>query len=859
MSLLTKKQVLVLAFASFSTILWTSGCAGFAEPLPSLSITPNVLSVSAKVGTTSSQAVSVTNIGTTTVSVTQAIINGAGFGVTGLTTPLSLAAGQTESFTVKFAAPTVGSVNGSLTIITDVRHRPVVLSLHGSGGTNSPDVASVTVTPVQASPAPGTRVQFTAAVQGTTANDSVTWTTSMGTIAPTGIYTAPARAATGTVTATSVADPTKSASAVVTVAAVSTPLPAPTPSPTSPVPTVISVTVSPATASSVTSGTLTFTAKVQGTTTNTGVTWKAALGSITSSGVYTASAKAGSDTVTATSVADTTKSASATVTVTAAPTSTPAPTVTSVTVSPTSASSTTNGTLQFSATVQGTTSDTSVNWKAALGQISPSGLYTAPSNPGTDTVTATSDADASKSASAQVNVSAPNSGALPAFPGAQGGGAASVGGRGGAVFEVTNLNDGGTGSLRACIEASGPRICVFRVAGMITQKSDMTVNNPYLTVAGQTAPGQVIIGGPGNTGEALRISTHDTIVRYVTFSADDVNTPSGPDTGTVGYSITNATAYNNILDHASMRWAGNKSWIMFSGFGACESETTLEWSLLYEPHEGHPVGPSTSTNDNATTSECEPDYDTHHSMFVNIDHRIPEYNNRTMRWINNITYNYSWYAVEALGATQSDIIGNIWDYANLVPSQSYPIHSSDGNWPGSIPGTPSFYIAGNIGHGRTTANPDQIGDLTYQITGENGSEVNGNFPSSWLRSSPLASPNSFPIVPDPAQNLGSLMLPTVGNSQWRSRGDRPRSKYSAVNECRSTRGPRRLVMPGGRPARWPAGVRPAVCRRRTAVSRSGWRIAPGRRSGRGARRGRRLSGTRPGQGVRGSGASRWCG
>src|SRR3984885_1956923 len=69
----------------------------------------------------------------------------------------------------------------------------------------------------------------------------------------------------------------------------------------------------------------------------------------------------------------------------------------------------------------------------------------------------------------------------PAFPEAQGGGAASVGGRGGVVKEVTNLDDSGAGSLRACVEASGARTCIFRIAGVITQHSDLTANNPFLT------------------------------------------------------------------------------------------------------------------------------------------------------------------------------------------------------------------------------------------------------------------------------------------------------------------------------------------------------------------------------------------
>ncbi len=90
-----------------------------------------------------------------------------------------------------------------------------------------------------------------------------------------------------------------------------------------------------------------------------------------------------------------------------------------------------------------------------------------------------------------------------AFPTAEGFGASAVGGRGGKVIEVTNLNDAGEGSLRAAMEASGPRIVVFRVSGTITLNNAIRVSTPYLTVAGQTAPGGVQIrgsGGPRATG-----------------------------------------------------------------------------------------------------------------------------------------------------------------------------------------------------------------------------------------------------------------------------------------------------------------------------------------------------------------------
>jgi pectate lyase len=81
----------------------------------------------------------------------------------------------------------------------------------------------------------------------------------------------------------------------------------------------------------------------------------------------------------------------------------------------------------------------------------------------------------------------------PAFPGAEGLGAKSVGGRGGRVIEVTNRNNRGSGSLRAGVTASGPRTCVFRIGGTISLTSELIIRNPYLTIAGQTAPGGGIL------------------------------------------------------------------------------------------------------------------------------------------------------------------------------------------------------------------------------------------------------------------------------------------------------------------------------------------------------------------------------
>ena len=194
--------------------------------------------------------------------------------------------------------------------------------------TPAPTVSAISITPTSTSTKTGGSLQFTATVQGTATNKSVTWRAALGSINTAGVYTAPAKAGTDTVTATAAADPAVSASSNISVAA------------STPTPVVTSISVSPTSTSAKTGATLQFTASVQGTVTDTSVTWRAALGTINAAGVYTAPASAGTDTVQATSNADPSMSARATVSVSAA---TQPPTVTGVSVSPASASSTTGG------------------------------------------------------------------------------------------------------------------------------------------------------------------------------------------------------------------------------------------------------------------------------------------------------------------------------------------------------------------------------------------------------------------------------------------------------------------------------------------------------------------------------------
>eukprot|EP01137_Pigoraptor_chileana_P037072 Opistho-2@33620 len=102
---------------------------------------------------------------------------------------------------------------------------------------------------------------------------------------------------------------------------------------------------------------------------------------------------------------------------------------------------------------------------------------------------------------------------IPAFPGAEGGGAYSFGGRGGKVYVVTSLEDNGPGSLREACEKGGARTIVFNVSGIIRLKTPLIIRAPYITIAGQTAPGDGICVA----GESVWINTHDVVIRFMRF------------------------------------------------------------------------------------------------------------------------------------------------------------------------------------------------------------------------------------------------------------------------------------------------------------------------------------------------------
>ena len=142
---------------------------------------------------------------------------------------------------------------------------------------------------------------------------------------------------------------------------------------------------------------------------------------------------------------------------------------------------------------------------------------------------------------------------IPAFPGAEGGGMYSFGGRGGRVIVVTNLNDDGPGSFRAACEAAGPRIVIFNVAGIIRLTDRIRVRAPYITIAGNTAPGD----GVCIAGNTVELETHDIVIRHMRFRRGAMDAADRND------AFGGNPVGNLMIDHVSASWGLDENMSMY--------------------------------------------------------------------------------------------------------------------------------------------------------------------------------------------------------------------------------------------------------------------------------------------------------
>ena len=216
-----------------------------------------------------------------------------------------------------------------------------------------------------------------------------------------------------------------------------------------------------------------------------------------------------------------------------------------------------------------------------------------------------------------------------AFPTAEGYGAVATGGRGGAVMQVTTLADSGAGSLRACVAASGPRTCVFRIGGTITLNSELKLGGGNLTIAGQTAPGGGIAlkAAPTLSGDLLEINRDDVIVRHVRFRR-------GVAVGD-GDSINIKNAQNVILDHVSASWGVDEN----IGVSNPASNITIQWSIISEGlrNANNSDGPHSM---GTLLYSSGSGFSLHHNLFVHNVERNPRINvNGVADIVNNLIHN----------------------------------------------------------------------------------------------------------------------------------------------------------------------------------------------------------------------------
>lgn len=250
-----------------------------------------------------------------------------------------------------------------------------------------------------------------------------------------------------------------------------------------------------------------------------------------------------------------------------------------------------------------------------------------------------------------------------AFPGAEGFGRYTTGGREGKVFVITNLNDKGNGSFREAAEAKGKRIIVFATSGTIHLESKLSIKGD-VTIAGQTAPGDGICFAD----QPVSLGGDNIIIRYLRFRMGDKHQKGGMVDGNGSDDAFSGSRRKNIIiDHCSMSWSTDEVFSVYAG-----DSTTLQWNIIAEPlnysyhfetgdkdYEHHGFGGIWGGSHLSA----------HHNLFAHCVSRNPRFNGTRLGatqefadFSNNVIYNWGNNSVYGGEAGQYNIINNYYKY-----------------------------------------------------------------------------------------------------------------------------------------------------------------------------------------------------
>ena len=280
-----------------------------------------------------------------------------------------------------------------------------------------------------------------------------------------------------------------------------------------------------------------------------------------------------------------------------------------------------------------------------------------------------------------------------AFPGAEGFGKYSSGGREGKIFIVSNLNDKGTGSFREAAEAKEKRIIVFTVSGTIHLDTKLNIRGD-VTIAGQTAPGDGIC----LADNSVTLNGDNIIVRYLRFRMGDKYQKGGMVDGNGGDDAFGGFRRKNIIiDHCSMSWSTDEVFSVYAG-----DSTTLQWNIISEP-----------LNYSYHFETGDKDYEhhgyggiwgglhltAHHNLFAHCNNRCPRFNGirhtptEFADYRNNVIYNWGSNNIYAGEGGTYNIVNNYYKYGpNTSKSVRYRICNPGRN---ETIGFGKWYVNGN--------------------------------------------------------------------------------------------------------------------------------------------------------------------